>query len=1123
MQGACINSALFNLCSSVSKKLFELYNRGQGAAGISLRGDRHIRRRLLQIEPLEIRALMSADGLVSYIDPNWFTDFSADTALHAGTPALATESGAEQTPSIQVGVAGQFDAYDWIVQFDTQSLGGITSVAQVSNLFVGSGIEFDVLRGLGLVGQVLVRSSGASSDSVTQWLANNVNIAGFEQDSIRQLEATPNDPGTGQLYGMNKINASAAWNLTTGSRSVVVGVVDTGIDYTHPDLAANMWRNTGEIAGNGIDDDRNGFVDDVYGYNFVSNTANVMDDNGHGTHVSGTIAAVGNNSVGVAGVNWSASLMALKFLDSSGSGYVSDAVRAVNYATMMSSRYGVNVRVLNNSWGGGGYSAALDSAIAASNNAGILFVAAAGNSASNNDATAQYPANFSSANVISVAATNQNDQLANFSCYGATTVDLAAPGVSIYSTVPNNRYAVYSGTSMATPHVSGVAALAWAYKPTATVAEVRNALLQGVDKISALSGKMVSGGRLNAYNTLQLLGGAAPSGPVLGSLLVSPSSTVTKGASVALVAQGATSSNGVSAVYYYQDSNANGVFDTTDTCIGYDSTVVTGTAELSLSTSGMTPGTSRFFARALDRNNRWSAALSTTLTVMAADDCGNSAAAAASIGVNSTLAGSIETGGDQDWFKFQAVAGKRYVISTTLVGLADSVLTLYDRNGTTQLAYNDDIASNNLASRIQWTAPASGVYFLKTTAFDRSQTGGYRLNLALQNSSPVLQAIGNQTMSYRTDKLTVPLSASDPDGDKLTFSATAYTINPITKAPTSTPVAGNKVALSFSGNTLIVDPAAGYTGEFYVTVTASDGTNSNLKSFKVSVTNSAPLIRSIGDQVISSKAGGITIPLSVSDVDGDRLTLSAKVYAADPKTKAISSTPLPGGKVSMSLVGNQLRINRAAGYTGVFYVTLTVGDGANSVVKSFKVTATNATQQWLVPSSIKSLSAAEDISQQPASAETETDAASSTFAINLFADWHNILATVSYDVVGLRLYGNNTLLQPSGISAEAAKFAFHESGNRGASWLSDCTGSFSNVSLNALERVDPILDLGIGGRMRNSTHTPVDSTDSFRGTGGSEFSRDIEDALESWDNQSFKTESFDELFALLGNHKDAIF
>ena len=219
-----------------------------------------------------------------------------------------------------------------------------------------------------------------------------------------------------------------------------------------------------------------------------------MDDNGHGTHVSGTIAAVGNNSLGVAGVNWSASIMALKFMDSTGSGYLSDAIRAINYATMERTQYGVNVRVINASWGGGGFSAAMQTAIQAAGDAGILFVAAAGNSGTNNDVTAQYPANYTPANVISVAATDQNDQLASFSCYGATTVDLAAPGVSIYSTLPNNRYGYYSGTSMATPMVSGVAALAWAYDPKATVADIRNAILQGVDHVSSLAARSPAAG-----------------------------------------------------------------------------------------------------------------------------------------------------------------------------------------------------------------------------------------------------------------------------------------------------------------------------------------------------------------------------------------------------------------------------------------------------------------------------------------------------------------------------------------------------------------------------------------------------------------------------------------------------
>ncbi len=507
MRGAGTESGLLSFCFRITQKFLNSSHQCHKPGAFSFKRDRHVRRRLLSIEPLESRALMSADGFTSGIDPNWFANYvTSNSLLHAGAAAFSTESGDALSSSNAASQQAKNDTYDWIIQFNTQSLQGITSVGQVSSLLLGGGVQFQVIEGLGLVGQVLVRSSGVSYDGVANWLANNVHIAGFEEDSLRQLEALPNDPGMNQLYGMTKINASAAWNLTTGSRSVVVGVVDTGIDYNHPDLAANVWTNPGEIAGNGIDDDHNGFVDDVHGYDFVNNDSNPMDDNGHGTHVSGTIAAVGNNSLGVVGVNWNTSVMALKFLSASGSGYVSDAVRAINYATMMKSRYNVNVRVLNNSWGGGGYSSALDAAISASNSAGILFVAAAGNSGTNNDATPQYPANYSAGNVISVAATDQNDSLASFSCYGASTVDLAAPGVGIYSTVPNNRYAVYSGTSMATPQVSGVAALAWAYKPTATVAEIRNALLQGVDKISSLSGKVASGGRLNAYKTLQLLG-----------------------------------------------------------------------------------------------------------------------------------------------------------------------------------------------------------------------------------------------------------------------------------------------------------------------------------------------------------------------------------------------------------------------------------------------------------------------------------------------------------------------------------------------------------------------------------------------------------------------------------------
>ncbi len=350
----------------------------------------------------------------------------------------------------------------------------------------------------------------AAGISITQALdsvrrLSNVDFA--EPDYRVTADATPNDSSFGSLWGLNNtgqsggtsdadIDAPEAWNTTTGSGTFVVGIIDTGIDYRHPDLAANMWTNPDEIAGNGIDDDRNGYVDDRYGYDFANNDADPLDDNGHGTHVAGTIGAVGNNGVGVAGINWRVKLAALKFLDADGSGYTSDAVRALDYAV----REGM--RVTNNSWGGGGDSAALRSAIQRAQAAGSIFVAAAGNDGRNNDVTVSYPGSYPYDNVVAVAATDRNDRLASFSNYGATSVDLAAPGVSILSTTPNNSYSTYSGTSMATPHVSGAIALLWDRNPTWTYRQVIGQILSTVDPVTTLTGKVASGGRLNIARAL---------------------------------------------------------------------------------------------------------------------------------------------------------------------------------------------------------------------------------------------------------------------------------------------------------------------------------------------------------------------------------------------------------------------------------------------------------------------------------------------------------------------------------------------------------------------------------------------------------------------------------------------
>lgn len=351
-------------------------------------------------------------------------------------------------------------------------------------------------------------------------LLRDPRVASVGPDWIVQPIGGPDDPYYGQLWGMNNsgqtggtpdadIDAAEAWDISTGSRNVLVGIIDTGVDRSHPDLAANMWSNPGETGtdgnggdkrSNGIDDDGNGFIDDWRGWDFVNGDNNPDDDHGHGTHVAGTIGAMGGNGTGVTGVCWQVSMVGIKFLGPFG-GTTSDAISAVEYATSL----GCNLT--SNSWGGGGYSQELADAISQAGAAGRLFIAAAGNSSGDNDLSPVYPASYALPNIIAVAATDHNDALAGFSCYGAVSVDLAAPGVSILSTLPGAAYGQYSGTSMATPHVSGACALLWSVAPGLSAAGLKQALLQNSDPVPSLSGKVASGGRLNLHRALLSVAG----------------------------------------------------------------------------------------------------------------------------------------------------------------------------------------------------------------------------------------------------------------------------------------------------------------------------------------------------------------------------------------------------------------------------------------------------------------------------------------------------------------------------------------------------------------------------------------------------------------------------------------
>jgi subtilisin family serine protease len=365
---------------------------------------------------------------------------------------------------------------------------------------------------------VLLKSELRTTDQMVLELEGLPEVESVSPNFERIICQThPNDPfyslqwalhNTGQSGGTPDIDIDApeAWDYTTGN-SIIVGVIDTGVDYNHEDLMNNMWQNPGETPGNGVDDDGNGFVDDVYGINAITMTGDPNDDHGHGTHCAGIVGGAGNNDTGAVGVNWIVRIIAAKFLSDAGIGYDSDAITCLDYLMDLKTSYGHEIIVTNNSWGGGGYNAALKSAIDASGTAGIVFCAAAGHAGTDNDITPHYPASYSSSNIIAVTAVDHDgNQLYN---YGASSVDIAAPGESILSCVPtwfwgpgSPPYGYASGTSSATPHITGAVALVASLFPSETVAQRITRILSSVMALPSLGGKCVTEGMLNLYSAL---------------------------------------------------------------------------------------------------------------------------------------------------------------------------------------------------------------------------------------------------------------------------------------------------------------------------------------------------------------------------------------------------------------------------------------------------------------------------------------------------------------------------------------------------------------------------------------------------------------------------------------------
>ena len=426
---------------------------------------------------------------------------------------------------------------------------GTPGADQAAAIAAAGGTSSAQLTPLAANDRLVSLGAGRSVAQAVEALRHNPNVRYADPDYIVTSQATSNDPYyTGStLWGMygdatspaNQYGSQAgeAWAAGyTGNKSVHVVIIDEGVQTTHPDLSANVWTNPYETAGNGIDDDKNGYIDDVNGWDFVNNDKTVYDSTAddHATHVAGTIGGVGGNGAGVAGVNWNVTMISAKFLGSTG-GSTSNAIKAVDYATNLKTLHPeMDIVATSNSWGGGGFTQGLLDAIGRGGQKDILFIAAAGNSGTNNDTTASYPSNYNCSTgttyaasydcVVAVAAIDSNGALASFSQYGATTVDLGAPGVSINSTLPSNTYGSYSGTSMATPHVSGAAALC-ASIGSKRGSALKSALLGSTAATASLSGKTSTGGRLDAGALVGQCGGGSSGNTAPAVTISSPATT----------------------------------------------------------------------------------------------------------------------------------------------------------------------------------------------------------------------------------------------------------------------------------------------------------------------------------------------------------------------------------------------------------------------------------------------------------------------------------------------------------------------------------------------------------------------------------------------------------------------
>jgi subtilisin family serine protease len=466
----------------------------------------------LPIQMFMLRTVLNRVGMATAVLATGFLVSNCQSDIKIDAPA-------PMNTGARLAAGEQYKPGEVLIKF-TEGLSAISKLPILSLIggTVAETILTKTMQQAGLSEGVLIVKTTKEVAQVLALLKDLPGVEFAEPNFIYRHQATVNDPyyTNGSLWGMygatttpaNQYGSGAGvdWRSNAiGSSSVIVGVIDEGFMTTHPELSANTWVNPYETA-NGVDDDGNGYIDDVNGWDFAANNASVYDgtSDDHGTHVAGTIGAKGGNGTGVAGVCWNVKMISLKFLGDNG-GTTDGAIKAIDYLTDLKNRHGLNVVASNNSWGGSGFSQALQNAIARANTAGILFVAAAGNGGSdgvgdNNDQVPYYPSNYTNANVIAVASITSSGALSSFSNYGAQSVDIGAPGSGIYSTLPYTgstpAYGSYSGTSMATPHVTGAVALYKSINPSATAAQIKAAILDTGAPTSSLSGKCVTSDRL---------------------------------------------------------------------------------------------------------------------------------------------------------------------------------------------------------------------------------------------------------------------------------------------------------------------------------------------------------------------------------------------------------------------------------------------------------------------------------------------------------------------------------------------------------------------------------------------------------------------------------------------------